>query len=128
VLENERALDPAALASVMFWLHTPSLRPMANQGRSLAFKEATPSMLLPLVTMTTFDVILMLYESVQGLVGTCVYKPHLFRANTIDRLLRDFQQVIEHIVMQPEGKISAIPLSATERPRSKRRDVRASGR
>ena len=31
-----------------------------------------------------------------GLVGTCVYKPHLFGARTIDRLLRDFQEVLEH--------------------------------
>ena len=37
-------------------------------------------MLVPLVTITTFDVILMLRESTHGLVGTCVYKPHLFRA------------------------------------------------
>ena len=49
-------------------------------------------MLLPLVTITTFDVILMLSESSHGLVGTCVYKPHLFGARTIDRLLRDFQE------------------------------------
>ena len=39
-------------------------------------------MLVPLVTITTFDVILMLRESTQGLVGTCVYKPHLFDART----------------------------------------------
>ena len=68
-------------------------------------------MLLPLVTITTFDVILMLRESTQGLVGTCVYKPHLFGAKTIDRLLRDFQQVLERMVTQPERPISAIPVT-----------------
>ena len=71
-------------------------------------------MLLPLVTITTFDVMLMLRESAQGLVGTCVYKPHLFGAETIDRLLRDFQQVLERMVMQPERPISAIPVSLNE--------------
>ena len=53
-------------------------------------------MLLPLVTVTTFDVMLMLRESAHGLVGCCVYKPHLFRATAIDRLLRDFRKVLEY--------------------------------
>ena len=57
----------------------------------------------------------MLRESAHGLVGTCVYKPHLFRARTIDRLLRDFQQVLEHMVTQPERPISAIPVSLNEK-------------
>ena len=69
-------------------------------------------MLLPLVTMTTFDVMLMLREMPHGLVGTCVYKPH-FGAETIDRLLRDFQQVLEQMVMQPERSISVIAVSPT---------------
>ena len=67
-------------------------------------------MLVPLVTITTFDVILMLRESSHGLAGTCVYKPHLFGAETIDRLLRDFQKVLEQMVAQPERPISAIPV------------------
>ena len=110
-LEDKQTLEPPALASVMFWLQNSTLRPILKSGNGLAFEEAIPSMLLPLVTMTTFDVILMLRESVRGLVGTCVYKPHLFRARTIDRLLRDFQRVLEHMVMHPEGRISTIPVS-----------------
>ena len=50
-----------------------------------------------------------------GLAGTCVYKPHLFRARTIDRLLRDFQQVLELMTTQPERPISAIHVSRNER-------------
>jgi hypothetical protein len=72
-------------------------------------------MLLPLVTITTFDVILMLRESAQGLVGTCVYKPHLFGARAIDRLLRNFQKVLEHMIMRPERPISEIHVSLNER-------------
>jgi non-ribosomal peptide synthetase component F len=53
----------------------------------------------------------MLRESAHGLVGCCVYKPHLFRAMTIDRLLRDFQEVLKHMVTQPERPISAISVS-----------------
>jgi non-ribosomal peptide synthetase component F len=108
-LERDRAVEPAALAQVMLWLQGPSLRSTA-EGQGLAFEELDPSMLLPLVTMTTFDVMLMLREMPQGLVGTCVYKPH-FGTEAIDRLLRDFQQVLEHMVMQPERAISMIVVS-----------------
>jgi non-ribosomal peptide synthetase component F len=101
-LERERALEPAALAQVMILLQNAALRPIANAGSKLAFEEANPSMLLPLVTVTTFDVILMLRESAHGLVGCCVYKLHLFRATAIDRLLRDFRKVLERM-LTPAG-------------------------
>ena len=104
----ERALEPAALAQVMIILQNATLRPVATSGHELAFVEANPSMLMPLVTITTFDVILMLHESVDGLVGSCVYKPHLFDAVTIDRLLCDFRSVLERMMTQPDRPISAI--------------------
>jgi len=91
------------------------LRPIANSGHKLAFEEANPSMLSPLVTVTTFDVMLMLRESTHGLVGCCVYKPHLFRATAIDRLLRDFRKVLECMLTQPERPISTIPISLNEK-------------
>ena len=39
-------------------------------------------MSMPLVTITTFDVIVMMRERPMG-GGTCVYKPHLFGARII---------------------------------------------
>ena len=71
-------------------------------------------MLVPLVTITSFNVILMLRESPDGLVGTCVYKPYLFQAGTIDRLLRHFQEVLKRMTMQPERPISEIRVSLNE--------------
>ena len=50
-------------------------------------------MLMPLVTTTTYDIILVLREGAHGLVGSCIYKPHLFSAKSINRLLRDFRKV-----------------------------------
>jgi acyl-CoA synthetase (AMP-forming)/AMP-acid ligase II len=111
-VERERGLEPAALAQVMILLQNDALRPTASSGHRLAFEEAVPGMLLPLVTMTTFDFILMLRESSRGLVGTFVYKPHLFGARTIDRLLHAFQQVLEQMISQPERPISAIRICA----------------
>ncbi len=100
-LERERDLEPTTLARVMITLQNAALRPIASSGSTLTFEEANPSMLMPLATMTTFDVILMLRESTRGLLGSCVYKPHLFDVKTIDRLLRDFQWVLEQMVTEP---------------------------
>ncbi len=106
-----RALSqPPALSDVMITLHNASLRPIIG-CHTLTFEEANPGMLAPLVTITPFDVIFMLHESAQGLRGHCVYKPHLFGARTIDRLLRDFQKVLEQMVTQPERPISTIRIS-----------------
>jgi acyl-CoA synthetase (AMP-forming)/AMP-acid ligase II len=113
-LERDRVVEPAALAQVKMSLQSYSLRPVVSSDHGLAFEEVDPGMLLPVVTMTTFDVMLMLRDTTKGLVGTCVYNPHLFGAEPIDRLLRDFEQVLEHMVMQPEGPISAIAVSPNE--------------
>ena len=73
-------------------------------------------MLGPLVMPTTFDVSLMLRESTHGVAGSCIYKPHLFDAMTIDRLLRDFQEVLHQMVTRPEQPISTIRVSLNEKP------------
>jgi non-ribosomal peptide synthetase component F len=111
-LERERALKPPALARVMIILQNATLRPIVSFGSKLNFEEVNPGTVMPLATMTTFDVMLVLHESAHGLRGSCVYKPHLFDAMAIDRLLRDFQSVLEQMVMRPERPISAISVSA----------------
>ena len=110
-LQRERGFDPAKLAQVMILLHNAALRPVASSGRALAFEEADPDMLMPLVTSTTYDIILVLREGAHGLVGSCIYKPHLFGAKSIDRLLRDFRKVLENMVARPERPISTIRVS-----------------
>jgi non-ribosomal peptide synthetase component F len=108
---SEGSAAPPVLAQAMITLQSANLRPRANDAHGLAFEEANPNMLTPLVTITSYDVILMLREDPQGLIGTCVYKPALFSARTIDLLLRDFQKVLEQMVAQPDRPIAAIRVS-----------------
>jgi acyl-CoA synthetase (AMP-forming)/AMP-acid ligase II len=115
-LERERGLKPMALSQVMIALHNATLRPISSFRHTLTFEEANPNMLGPLVTPTAFDVSLMLRESTDGLTGSCIYKPHLFDAMTIDQLLRDFKEVLQQMVTQPERPISAIRVSLSEKP------------
>ena len=110
-LARERGLDPARLAQVMILLHNAALRPQASAGRPLAFEEADPGMPMPLVTTTTYDVILSLRETAQGLVGSCIYKPHRFGSKWIDRLLGDFRKILEHMASEPERRISTIRIA-----------------
>jgi hypothetical protein len=114
VLEREHGGKPEELANVMILLQNAALRPIAGSGRKLALQEANPSMMLPVVTSASFDVILMLHDGTRGLRGTCVYKPHLLNATAIDCLLRDFQQVLGRMVTKPDQPISAIRLSLHE--------------
>jgi non-ribosomal peptide synthetase component F len=107
-LERERGIKPAALAQIMILLQSATLRPATRFRGTLACEEANPDMILPLVTTTTYHVILGLVESRLGLAGTCIYNPRLFSAGEIDRLLQDFEHVIEQMAAQPERPISAI--------------------
>ena len=111
MLERERRLRPRSLANICILLQNDTLRPSLRSGHRLSLVEANPNMFLPLVTLTPFDVTLMLKESPDGLVGTCVYKPFFFRAKTIDRLLRDFEEVLERMTTHPERPISEMRVS-----------------
>jgi hypothetical protein len=68
----------------------------------------------------------MLHESVVGVAGHCVYKPHLFSTGTIGRLLRDFEGVLEQMVAQPERPISTIRISRNPNRRSRKNVLRLS--
>jgi non-ribosomal peptide synthetase component F len=50
----------------------------------------------------------MIHQRPQGLDGSCIYKTALFDAATIQRLLEDFQEVLERLVAQPEQQLSAL--------------------
>ena len=107
-LARERGVDPTKLAQVLILLHNAALRPQASAGRALAFEEAAPGLPMPLVTTTTYDVILSLRETAQGLMGSCIYQPHLFGSKWIDRLVADFQKILEQMASEPERRISTI--------------------
>ena len=109
-LEHDRGVEPATLAQVLIWLQNATLRPIIRAGQGVRFEELDPAMLTHPAAVTAFDLMLMLRESSQGLIGTCVYKPHLFTAETIDRMLGHFEQVLEHTILYPERPISVIPV------------------
>jgi acyl-CoA synthetase (AMP-forming)/AMP-acid ligase II len=115
-LAREQALDPVTLSRVGINFQSARLGPTWVSEHALAFEETHPGIVLPPAAVTTLDVTLILQESADGLIGTCVYKPRLFRAKTIDRMLQDFQDVLEDMVTQPERPISEIRVSLRKKP------------
>ena len=113
-LEHECGVEPASLAQILIWLQNAALRPIIGRGHGLSFEEVDPAMLTHPAAVTAFDIMLMLRESSHGLIGTCVYKPQLFAAEAVDRMLSDLQQVLEHMIIAPEQPISALGLSLSE--------------
>jgi amino acid adenylation domain-containing protein len=107
-LERERALKRSSLCQVMFVLQHAAPPPRTLPGLTLRVLAADQSTTEPGVTATTFDCILMVRETPQGLTGACIYKTALFDAATIKRLLGDFQEVLERLVAQPEQPLSTI--------------------
>jgi acyl-CoA synthetase (AMP-forming)/AMP-acid ligase II len=118
-LEQERALRRATLAQVMVTLQSGTRGPVAGSGHTLTLQETGLGMPVPLLRATTCEISLMFREGTHGLTGSCIYKPHLFDAITIDRLLRDFQVVLERMVAEPERPISTICVSLNEKPSSR---------
>ncbi len=118
VLKDERGLDSAELCRVMILLHNAALRPVAASKATLCLEEANPSMPQPLMTASNFDVSLVVRESSEGLVGSCLYKPHLFSLKSIDRLFRDYRAVLEQMVRKPQRPISAITIAGKSHRKS----------
>ena len=104
--EHESHRQRVSLCQVMLILQDAMRQPPQPSASSLRFLHTDPG-LVELETMpTTFDIVLMLREGPQGLSGSCLYKPHLFDAATIQRLLDDFQQVLERMSAVPEQPLS----------------------
>jgi non-ribosomal peptide synthetase component F len=106
-LERARDLKRPSLCQVMVILQNAKLRPLQRSARTLSFQEADPSLLVQPLVITTFDVILMLYERPEGLIVSCIYKTDLFDAAAITCMLGDLRGVFERLIIQPEQPLSA---------------------
>jgi amino acid adenylation domain-containing protein len=106
-LTHIRRPEGTLLCPVLFVLQNARQRPVQRVTRTLCFLEVDQHAARSDIMATTFDIILELYPRASGLVGSCMYKTHLFEAATIDRMLSDFQQLLADIVCRPEQALSA---------------------
>src|SRR6185295_15423638 len=104
VLQLERALDHTPLFNVMFVLQN------APTGDVRATSSLTMRPLEAETGNAKFDLTLAMSESRSGIAGSFEYSTDLFEAQTIERLIGEFQILIEGIAADPERRISEYQL------------------
>jgi acyl-CoA synthetase (AMP-forming)/AMP-acid ligase II/aryl carrier-like protein len=114
-LEHEHHLQRRSLCQGMFILQNAMRQPAKLSDLTLSFIGADESVGELGLTVTAFDIVLTLWESPQGLAGSCIYKTTLFDAATINQMLEDYQRVLKHIIVQPEQSLSTFGSPSGER-------------
>lgn len=113
-LRPERTTGHAPLVQVLFVFQNDPA-----QGFKLPGLTVTPVPLDKVDTDTAkFDLTFQMGEDRQGLTVAAEYNTDLFEHDTIERMLGNFQTLLEGIAAQPDRKISALPLLT---PTEKRR-------
>jgi len=108
-LAPERALSHAPLFQVLFVLQNAPQEQLELPGLSLTA--------LPVETGTAkFDLSLSLVETGEGLRGTVEYDRDLLEAESVQRLVGHFEQLLQSIVKEPERQLWELELlGAAER-------------
>ena len=115
ILEHEQHRQRRSLCQGMFILQNAMRQPAKLSDLTLSFIGADESVGELGLTVTAFDIVLTLWESPQGLAGSCIYKTTLFDATTINQLLEDYQRVLKRIIIQPEQPLSTFGSPSGER-------------
>jgi amino acid adenylation domain-containing protein len=96
----------------------PSRTPLFQVGISLQHNDSMEFTLPGLVTRAIgldndtakFDLMMFLAESERGMVASLNYNAHLFKADTIQRMLGHFQTLLEGIAAHPDRPVAELPL------------------
>ncbi len=106
LLQPERDTSRNPLFQVMFVLQNTPMPDLELPGLTLSG--------MPTSTGTAkFDLWLSITEGERELYATLEYNTDLFEADTITRLIGHFQTLLQAIVADPDGRISALPLLTT---------------
>ncbi len=103
-LNPERDMSRTSLFQVMLILqNTPREVEIAGRGLTLSALKVDKQ-------TSNFDLSVAMVEESNGLGATAEYSADLFEAATIERLLGHFQTLLECVVVDPDQRISALPL------------------
>jgi amino acid adenylation domain-containing protein len=116
--ERERGVTPASLCQVMMVMQDAIERPLQRPARTLSLLEVDLDVPAPPLMVNAFDLVLFLRERQEGLIVSAIYKQSLFADTTIQRLLADFEHVLECLVAEPEQRLSSFRSLAPDRRRA----------
>ena len=93
-------LERQSLFQAMFTMQNASQHTLALPGLRVKVLETQS------LEASACDLAVSVWESPQGLDGLCIYKTALFNPTTITRMLADYHQILEHLIAQPELRLS----------------------
>ncbi|MEM7348602.1 MAG: AMP-binding protein, partial [Chloroflexota bacterium] len=102
-LQVERDLSRSPLVQVMFTLKNTSVSTLELPGLTLENTEVGEHSAI-------FDLTLILNAEDEGLAGIFEYNPDLFEPETIIRMGKHFENLLEAVVFDPDQSISRVPL------------------
>jgi amino acid adenylation domain-containing protein/non-ribosomal peptide synthase protein (TIGR01720 family) len=97
---EENGAKRTGLIEVLFILQNAPMQPLELTDLTLIPVEDNGST-GPEVTLTTFDLVVMVWEGADGLEGSIRYKTSLFHEATVRKMLKDFQNILEAIALEP---------------------------
>ncbi len=106
-LNLERELSRNPLFDVMFSLQNANESNLSIENLSFSSYEFSTQ-------ISKFDLTLNAFETAQNMCFNLQYRTKLFKKETIERLSRNFTQLIETVVTNPEFKISEVELLTIE--------------
>ena len=107
-LERATNLNRSALAQVMFVYQTAAPNCFEPPGLTVELLEDIHDTVAPDITITTFDLILLMKETQTGLLGSLIYKTEVFDETIIGQFLSHFHEILERIGSDPEQLISEL--------------------
>jgi non-ribosomal peptide synthetase component F len=113
-INPDRDLSRSPLFQVKFILQNAPIPPLELPGLTLSFIDTDRG-------VAEFDLLLEMTDTEQGLITTFKYNKDLFHAQTIIRMLNNFEILLGHIVSQPDAKLQdlkAILVTADNHQRS----------
>ncbi|MFZ1025124.1 MAG: amino acid adenylation domain-containing protein [Limnoraphis robusta] len=102
-VQAQRDLSYTPLFQVMFVWQNATIQPIKLSGLNWHLIESENK-------TAKFDLTLYMAETVEGLVGKFEYNTDLFKAETIQRLIENFQTLMSGIIDEPKQKLSNLPL------------------
>jgi amino acid adenylation domain-containing protein len=97
-INPDRDLSRSPLFQVKFILQNAPIPPLELPGLTLSFIDTDRG-------VAEFDLLLEMTDTEQGLITTFKYNKDLFHAQTIIRMLNNFEILLGHIVSQPDAKL-----------------------
>jgi amino acid adenylation domain-containing protein len=101
-LVRVRQLDRQSLFQAMFVMQNARQHRLELPALSPKVLETKP------LEASACELAVSVRESPQGLDGMCIYKTALFDASTITQMFEDYKQILEHLIAQPELRLSTL--------------------